>query len=67
MDWVLEKEAEAAKDCHANPDDIEKQIKMLEEKREKMKKKFEEQDAEFGHILNRLHTIKAQSLKCYKK
>ena len=64
MDWVLKKEAEAARDCHADPEDIEKQIKVLEEKRAKLKKKFEEEDAEFGHILDKLHFIKAASLKC---
>ena len=65
MDWVLEKESDAAKNCHATPEDIEKQIKSLEEKRMKFKKKFEEEDAEFGHILNKLHFIKAASLKCH--
>ena len=64
MDWVLEKEAEAAKNCHADPEDIEKQIKAMEEKREKLRKKFKEEDAEFGHILDKLHFIKAASLKC---
>jgi hypothetical protein len=64
MDWVLEKEAEAARDCHANPEDIEKQIKAIEEKREKLRKKFKEEDAEFGHIIDKLHFIKAASLKC---
>jgi len=65
MDWVLEKEAEAAKNCYADPEDIEKQIKALEEKREKLRKKFKEEDAEFGHILDKLHFIKAESLKCH--
>jgi hypothetical protein len=64
MDWVLEKEAEAAKNCHADPEDIEKQIKAMEEKREKLRKKFKEEDAEFGHILDKLHFIKAASLQC---
>jgi len=64
MDWVLEKEAEAARDCHANSEDIEKQIKAMEEKREKLRKKFKEEDAEFGHIIDKLHFIKAASLKC---
>lgn len=64
MDWVLEKEAQAAKNCHADPEDIEKQIKALEDKREKLKNKFEEEDAAFGHILDKLHFIKAESLKC---
>ncbi len=65
MDWILEKEADAAKNCHANPEDIDKQIKLLEEKREQLKKKFEDEDAEFGHVLDKLHFIKAASLKCH--
>jgi len=67
MDWALEKEAEAAKGCHARPEDIDKQIKMIEEKREALKKKYEEEDAEFAHILSKLHLIKAESLKCNTK
>ena len=65
MDWVLEKEADAAKNCHASPEDIEKQIKSLEEKREKLRKKFQDEDAEFGHILDKLHFIKAEALQCH--
>ncbi len=65
MDWVLEKEEDAAKECHAKPEDIEKQINALEEKREKLRKKFKEEDAEFGHVLDRLHVIKTASLKCH--
>lgn len=64
MDWVLEKEQDAAKDCHANPEDIEKQIKMIEEKKASIEKQCKENIGEMEHILNRLHTIKAQSLKC---
>jgi hypothetical protein len=67
MDWALEKEAEAAKGCHARPEDIDKQIKMIEEKREALKKKYEEEDAEFAHILSKLHLIKAESLQCHTK
>ena len=64
MDWILEKEAEAAKGCHADPNEIDKQIKMVEEKREALRKHFEEEDAQFAHILTKLHHIKAESLKC---
>ena len=64
MDWVLEKEQDAAKDCHANPEDIEKQIKMIEEKKASIEKQCKENIDEMEHVLNRLHTIKAQSLKC---
>jgi len=65
MDWVLEKEAEAARNCHADPESIEKQIQKLEAKRAQLRKKFEEEDAEFGHILDKLHFIKAESLACH--
>ncbi len=64
MDWILEKEQDAAKDCHAKPEDIEKQIKMIEEKKESLEKRCKEDLDELEHILNRLHSIKAQSLKC---
>lgn len=65
MDWVLEKEADAAKNCHATPEEIDKQIKQLEEKREKLREKFQDEDAEFAHVLDKLHFIKAQALKCH--
>ena len=64
MDWVLEKEADAAKNCHAKPEDIEKQITMIEKKKETLEKQYKENTAELEHILNKLHAIKAQSLKC---
>jgi len=67
MDWILEKEKEAAKDCHASPEDIEKQIKMIEEKKADLEKKYKDDMDEFEHILNRLHSIKAASLKCQLK
>jgi hypothetical protein len=40
---------------------------MIEEKREALRKRFEEEDAEFAHILTKLHHIKAESLKCHTK
>jgi len=64
MDWVLEKEADAAKNYHARPEDIEKQIKMIEEKKESLKKRYEDDIAELEHVLNKLHYIKTESLKC---
>jgi hypothetical protein len=64
MDWVLEKEADAAKDCHAKPEDIEKQITMIEKKKEALEEQYKENIAELGHILDKLHFIKAESLKC---
>jgi len=65
MDWVLEKEADAAKECHAKPEDIEKQITMIEKKKESLEKQYKENIAELEHVLNKLHFIKAQSLQCH--
>jgi len=64
MDWVLEKEADAAKNCHAKPEDIEKQIIMIQKKKEALEKQYEENITELGHILDKLHFIKAENLKC---
>jgi hypothetical protein len=67
MDWVLEKEKDAANSCHVDPKDVDKQIAYLEEKRDKIKKDYEENISEMEHILNRLHAIKAKSLTCNTK
>jgi len=67
MDWVLEKEQEAAKKCVVNTKDIQKQIGILEAKRAQLRKKFEEEDAEFGHILSRLSVIQANASQCKAK
>ncbi len=64
MDWVLEKEADAARDCHAKPEDIDKQIEMIEKKKEALTKQYNDNMGELEHVLNKLHTIKAVSLKC---
>ena len=67
MDWVLEKEDQAAKKCVVNPADVQKQIDILEAKRAELRKKFEEEDAEFGHVLSRLSLIKANASHCETK
>ncbi len=66
MDWVLEKEADAAKNCYAKPEDIDSQINMIEKKREALTKQYNDNIGEFEHILNKLHSIKAESLKCQR-
>ena len=67
MDWVLEKEQEAAKKCIVKPEDVQKQIDILEEKRAELRKKFEEEDTEFGHVLSRLSLIKINANQCKTK
>lgn len=67
MDWILEKEEQLAENCNLAAEDIDKQIKAVEEKREALRKKFQEEDAEFGHVLDKLHFIKAEAEKCNSK
>jgi DNA-directed RNA polymerase sigma subunit (sigma70/sigma32) len=67
MEWALEKEEELAKECTLKPEDVEKQIKVVEEKREILRKKCHEEDAEFGHVLEKLKAIKEEALHCNSK
>jgi len=67
MDWILEKEADAAKNCHARPEDMDKQIHMIEKKKEALTKQYNDNIDELEHVLNKLHSIKAESLKCSSK
>jgi hypothetical protein len=67
MDWVIKKEDALAKNCAVKPEDVDKQIKVLEAKRAELRKKFEEEDAEFGHILSKLSLVKADAMKCASK
>jgi len=46
---------------------VKKQIDILETKRAELKKKYEEEDAEFAYILSRLRLIEANAAKCERK
>ena len=61
--WALEKEAEAAKGCEIAPEDVDKQIRIIEEKKEEL----QEQIRKLDEILTKLHFIKAEALKCERK
>jgi len=64
MEWALTKEDELAKNCKLDLKDIDNQIEAVENKRKKIKEQFEKEDAEFGHVLDKLHFIRADALKC---
>jgi len=64
MEWALTKEDELAKNCKLDLKDIDNQIEAVENKRKKLKEQFEKEDAEFGHVLDKLHFIRADALKC---
>ncbi len=64
MEWALEKEEEAAKECHVSPKEVDEQIAKVEEKKEALQKKCKEELDEIQKILDRLEKIKEESLKC---
>ena len=64
MDWILEKEQDAANNCNVDINDVDKQIAYIEEKRDKLKQQCDDNMHEFEHILNRLHSVKALAQKC---
>jgi len=67
MEWVLEKEEEAAKQCHASPDEISEQIRKMLLKKKEIQEQCQEQTKELEHILDKLHWIKAEAIRCERK
>ena len=66
--WVLDKEEESAKNCQIPIDDIAKQLQILEDKRDELQKKCDEQLKIFNNLISRLERIKAEeALKCENK
>ncbi|NPA82064.1 MAG: hypothetical protein GXO31_05600 [Epsilonproteobacteria bacterium] len=63
-DWVLQKEEEAANNCKIDVEDVQKQIDVVTEKRDKLQKECEENLAELNRILKRLEIIKAKGESC---
>ena len=66
-EWMLEKEQEAADNCKIELKDVEKQITYLQDKKEKLKKEYEDNIAELDHVLERLEVIKEHAKKCELK
>ncbi|NPA03713.1 MAG: hypothetical protein GXO61_02520 [Epsilonproteobacteria bacterium] len=56
--WVLEKEEEAAKNCKLPLEDIEKQIKIVKEKKAKLEEECNKNLEELNKILGRLESMK---------
>ncbi len=67
MEWVLEKEEAAAKQCHASPDEISEQIRKMLLKKKEIQEQCQEQTKELEHILDKLHWIKAEAIRCERK
>ena len=67
-EWALEKEELAAKKCEIPLSDIEKQLKILEDKKEELQKKCNEQLKILDNLISRIEHIKVQeALRCENK
>ncbi len=63
-EWVLDKEEAAAKACRIDLEDLQKQIELIQSRKEALKQECEENLAELDHILHRLEVIKAKEEAC---
>lgn len=65
--WAIKKEEELAKECAISVCDIDEQIAKVKAKKEELIKKCKEEQSEIEHLLDRLHFIKAEAMKCQEK
>jgi septal ring factor EnvC (AmiA/AmiB activator) len=66
-EWILEREAELARKCAIDLEDLEKQIARVEEKKAALERECRENQAELERILTRLKWIKAEELQCQRE
>jgi hypothetical protein len=67
-DWILEKEAAAARQCTIPVEEIQSQIEMVEKKREKLTGQYQDAIQELDHVEKRLQKMKRdEELKCNTK
>lgn len=66
-EWVLDKEEEAAKNCRIDLDDLQKQIELIKNRRDALKRECEDNIGQLEHILRRLEVIKAKEESCKRK
>jgi len=66
-EWMLDREAELAKKCAIDLEDLEKQIARVQEKKEALERECRENREELEKILTRLKWIKLEELKCQQE
>ncbi|NOQ31047.1 MAG: hypothetical protein GQ570_08005 [Helicobacteraceae bacterium] len=66
VDWVLQKEQEAAQECHISVVDVDKQIETMQNKKDSITAQYSENIEEIDHVLGRLESIKKSANKCTK-
>jgi len=66
-EWSLQKEEELAKKCVIPTQEIDKQIKKVEDKIKELEEEYEKNKRELEEILVKLKWIKVEALKCSKE
>jgi len=61
--WLLQREEELAKKCAINLEDLDRQIKTMEEKKEELERQCRENLDEMERIIVKLRWIKAEEMK----
>ena len=68
IDWAIEKEESLANNCAVPMDELEKQIKKVQEQKQKVQNEYEKAIDELDDVLKRLEKIKnTEILRCNKK
>ncbi len=63
-DWMMDKEEELAKKCKIRPEDVQKELDKVKEKKEAYQKEYEEVMSEFNKVEERLQKILEEAKKC---
>lgn len=66
-EWLLEKEEEMAKNCYISADEVESEIRKLLLKIKETKEQCKDEKRELEHLLDKLHWIKAEAIKCQEE
>ena len=64
MNWVLQKEQEAANHCYIKSEDVQKQLDTMQQKKEELQARYEQDVKDLDHIISRLTLIKASASRC---
>ena len=66
-EWSLQKEEELARRCVISEDEIDKQIKRVEDKLKEIEEEYQRSKKELEEILVKLKWIKVEAKKCSKE
>lgn len=64
MDWMLDKEMEAADYCKIKKEDVDNQIKEVEEKIQELEQRYQQDKSQLEDVLSRLKVIRSHAESC---